>query len=72
MTEKDRENFDGLALDALDDACTLASVCLEGRPSAEIKNDVTEWWDNVGADLLLGPRDMNEDEVDGIKQSRMV
>lgn len=48
----DRQDFQALATQAFDDAATLASVCQVGKSVKEIKQDMSQWWNSIGRDLV--------------------
>lgn len=39
---------------ALDDACTLASICSCGISPNQMKEDLRQWWEADGASIFLG------------------
>eukprot|EP00435_Cladocopium_sp_Y103_P006427 s521_g2.t1 len=62
ISAEDRANFSQLAKSALDQACTLASVCQVGRSAESIRKALMEWWPKYGLDLLVVEAMNPEDE----------
>ena len=50
-----------LAREALQQVCQLASVCIVNQPASTIQEELKQWWNEVGKDILLNAVEEDQD-----------